>query len=256
MKAGGTRKKVPDRSTFFALLMMMVVVGYWWVSYRDVAAIMGKKQRDEAFFHAIEKNDATTVAVMLDREMGPNFIHTETENYLPPLPYALHVRADAVVRLLLERGADPNYKGKENYYEPNLALALQNAAWTEQADNIYRNVQALLAKGVRVNDTNANGCSPLMLAVWAGRGDLMKLLLNHGADPNLIANQYFSTTQHGAVTALSLAVEKRNARIVRLLLAQGANPKHKNSQGQTLLQAAQGDRAIIALLKEAVRKKP
>lgn len=73
----------------------------------------------------------------------------------------------------------------------------------------------LVAAGANVNDRDAWGVSATVLAAHAGHTDLVEYLLESGADANA-ADAGFS--------ALHVAVMRRDARMVRALLARGANP--------------------------------
>lgn len=75
---------------------------------------------------------------------------------------------------------------------------------------------------------------PLVIA--SGKGDLeaMKLLLEHGADPNAIRYHQHSTRQSIVIsTSLLSAVESGNVEAVRILLNHGADPNLR-AQGRPL----------------------
>lgn len=59
-------------------------------------------------------------------------------------------------------------------------------AATEAGD--LDHMQALLAKRVEINATNAQGWTPLHVAAAGGNTDLVGLLLKHGADVNAASN--------------------------------------------------------------------
>ena len=73
----------------------------------------------------------------------------------------------------------------------------------------------LLAAGANVNDADAWGVSAMMLAAHSGFADLVELLLDRGADANAAAPGF---------AALHEAIARRDERLVRLLLAHGADP--------------------------------
>src|SRR5690606_27887376 len=86
------------------------------------------------------------------------------------------------------------------------------AAMTGNADI----VRQLLDAGADVNRPLANGETPLMMAARTGDTDTIQLLLDRGADINARENLR-------GTTALMWAAANRNAPALRLLLANGAD---------------------------------
>ena len=90
-------------------------------------------------------------------------------------------------------------------------------------------INALLAQGADVNESNSDGEAPLAVAAMAGNTALMKDLLRRGAD-----------IEHRALngeTALLEAAYEGEAS-TSLLLARGANACARNKSGQTALDLA------------------
>ena len=83
------------------------------------------------------------------------------------------------------------------------------------------------SRGSFPNTFDQDGYTPLMLTALRGRTILVKLLLAHGAQPDL----------HKApdATPLTMACEEGHLEIVRLLIGKGANPNIRNEIGQTPL---------------------
>ncbi|KAL7619480.1 hypothetical protein AAE478_010019 [Parahypoxylon ruwenzoriense] len=89
--------------------------------------------------------------------------------------------------------------------------------------------QALPA-GLPANLTNEKGDTLLMLAAYHGHADLVKLLIQHGADPNRI-NDRGQSPLAGAVFKNEDEVVERPSRsnslsVIKVLLEGGADPEH------------------------------
>ena len=81
---------------------------------------------------------------------------------------------------------------------------------------------------IRINDADENGDTALMYAVQNNNIELVRLLLENGADVNIENEQ--------AETALHYAAEQQvNLQILELLLNRGADPNSKDFIGNTLL---------------------
>jgi uncharacterized protein len=95
---------------------------------------------------------------------------------MTPLVTAARSGDVRAIRLLCERGADPDEVSGEN-------------GWTPLFHAIHKNqpgsVAALLDAGAKVDRPTASGMTPLMMAAGYGYADVVKVLLAHRADPRV-----------------------------------------------------------------------
>ncbi len=78
----------------------------------------------------------------------------------------------------------------------------------------FASARLLVAAGANVNDADAWGVSATAIAAHAGYRDVVEFLLDRGADAN---------AARAGFSALHAAIMRRDARMVRTLLAHGAN---------------------------------
>ncbi|MBN1974174.1 MAG: ankyrin repeat domain-containing protein [Sedimentisphaerales bacterium] len=90
-------------------------------------------------------------------------------------------------------------------------------------------VKEFLDKGADVNEYE-NGDTPLLIAVNNDSNDIAKLLLEHGADPNI--------GDEGSYTPLYYAIWNSNKDMVNLLISKGAKVNFSASEGDSILYEA------------------
>ncbi|MFC0781052.1 ankyrin repeat domain-containing protein [Flavobacterium sp. HJSW_4] len=117
-----------------------------------------------------------------------------------------------------------------------LGLALVtfgNVAMASNGTSIVKNT-------LELRDYTAN---PLNVAISKGDLETVKKFIEYGADVNLASED---------LTPLMIAALYNKHEIIKVLLANGANPKAKNEKGYTALKYAQGSNASesISLLKD------
>jgi ankyrin repeat protein len=186
------------------------------------------KQGQTALLIAASHDGASDIVkLLLDKGADVSargFMNTTT------LLSATYANDTAIVTLLLQKGVDVNAKDVTG------ETALMNAA-------SYGNVEVtrmLLAKGADVNAVSVaegqqmkNGLlaiaslTPLLLAVAYGGPDEVKVLLDAGAKVNAVDVR--------GMTPLMLAIgtDRADARVVKLLLAKGADAGIKSKNGET-----------------------
>ncbi|KAL7621867.1 hypothetical protein AAE478_007367 [Parahypoxylon ruwenzoriense] len=106
-----------------------------------------------------------------------------------------------------------------------------------------RTLSCLLGIGMLgLDEKNRDGSTPLSLAVRRDHEDIIRLLLNRGANIESL-DQFGQTPMH-------TAAERGHAAIVQLLLDRGANIETKNKNGETPLSLAakSGHATIVELL--------
>ncbi|KAH8747739.1 ankyrin repeat-containing domain protein [Diaporthe sp. PMI_573] len=172
------------------------------------------------------------------------------------LPWAAGGGHEAIVKLLLEQGADVNAMDELGRsalgwaagrgHEAIVKLLLEQGADVKSARSALSSaaeggheaiVKLLLEQGADVNAKHEVGSSALSSAALGGHEAIVKLLLEQGADVK------------SARSALSSAAWGGHEAIVKLLLEQGADVKSDRS---ALSSAAEGGHEVIVkLLKSA-----
>ena len=175
-----------------------------------------------SLYGALNTGDAQKLAALLDRvpakDLDDLLLYSLGQNPKTPVE---------VVRLLLDKGANVNPSTR--YKTP-----LMHAASEGNSEII----KLLLSRGAQVNVQTDEGTA-LMMAVNGGQTEAVKLLLAAGADVKAV--------HRIGDQALIMAARQRsyrnptlepNAEIVRLLLAQGADPNAKGDWERTALMHA------------------
>ena len=91
-------------------------------------------------------------------------------------------------------------------------------------------VKKLLAVGANANHKGWNDITPLFRAIVSGKVEIIKMLLEHGADVN-------ARTKPNVIgeTPLMWAASQGNSEIVQFLMRNGADAKARGSDGKTVL---------------------
>ena len=228
------------------------------------------------FLFAVRKGDMRTVEAMLAG--GADVNEKRAGDFATPLLIAIINGHEDLVDLLLDKGADPNAEGGTTELTVTGAKA-QQVKLTLKTPSFREQLRDVGTEGG--NGRNNSWGRPLQAAVhvanWHVSDDLIivnidrmriiKSLLAHGADVNG-RNTDMEPRWGGAryrrrlvgATALLYAAKSADVEVMRLLLANGADPKINTGVNITPLMAAAGiawasnqDKASEADVLEAVK---
>ncbi|KAJ9655450.1 hypothetical protein H2201_008802 [Coniosporium apollinis] len=141
---------------------------------------------------------------------------------------------EAVVRMLLETGADPKAKDKHGTTALHWA-----ASWGNEVM-----VRLLVEKGADPRAKTEDGETALHKAARSGKEAVVRLLLEKGADPE--------AKDKDGTTVLHSAASSEKEAVVRMLLEEEVDPRAKTEDGETVLHKAarKGKEAVVRLLKK------
>jgi ankyrin repeat protein len=189
---------------------------------------------------AVNNRNYKVAAALIDRGADVNlankggwtplYLATDNRNieggdYPVPRPDLDHLE---IIKRLLDKGANPNIPVKEN----TLTRTIFTMQWLFES-----------------------GATPFVRAAHSGDTELLKLLLQHGADPKVITDLGDSalTVAAGIGWVEGVTYERSaedNLAAVRLLLDIGLDPNHANREGRTALMGAalKGRNDVVQLL--------
>ena len=139
-------------------------------------------------------------------------------------------------------------------------------------------IKSLIAQGVDINARNVRGHAPMHLATAKGLGDIVQVLLENGAEVNVVRTDSGCTSLHYAAslghvdlcellvrygadtdaqtarleTALHLAIANRHREVVAILLKYRARLDIRDKNGLTPLQQAENsqNREMVTLIEQ------
>jgi len=127
-------------------------------------------------FEAAALGDVDRLRTLLADD--PALVDAYADDGFFPLGLAAFFKRPDAVRLLLDRGADPNQQSR---HAQIVVRPIHSAAADGGSTEIAR---LLLDAGADVNARQPGGFTPLHAAAQVGNEELVALLLEHGADPD------------------------------------------------------------------------
>ncbi|GEM_PF-316655 len=138
-------------------------------------------------------------------ERDPALVNAVSAEGFPPLGLAAYLGQEEVVEYLIAKGADVNFAA------PSTGFTALTGAVSQRHGRV---VDFLLRHGADVNHVYESTLTPLLVATAQGDLNLVRLLLDRGADPNLGGMD--------GKSALDLSKEKGSREIAEVLRHHGA----------------------------------
>ena len=197
-------------------------------------------------------------------------VNATAKNNVSALMIACEKGNKYAINVLLSAGANPNIADANS--ETSLHYAAGNDCCTEV-------LHAIISHGADVNATDKSKTTALMLACERGDKDAISVLLNAGADPNLVdadgytclhdlasagctKEVFVAVINHGAdvnvtnknnITALMRACLEGNKDAIIMLLNAGADPNITDEDGNVCLHYAAQNECCTEVLMAIIR---
>jgi ankyrin repeat protein len=199
-----------------------------------LCALAGNAATDADLLHALRAGTTSRIPSLIASGAS---VEAEDSFGRRALTYAVLCSDVATVRLLLDKGADPNHADRAG--TTALMMAVSD----------IDKVGALVSHGANVNAiAGLTGRSALLIAcARPGNAHVVRYLLDQGADPNIIDT--VDSFDHREKTPLLAAAASGDPGIVQALLDRGVNVNQQTGAFTPLLLAAvTGSRATVDIL--------
>lgn len=214
---------------------------------------------------AVENNNLPLVKMLLEHKANPSLktkMTKENSNEITPLEVCIQQKPPQpkIIALLLQAGADPSVKNAEGQTLIKQAAKLKHWDCVKQLAKSGKNTpedlgyalsyavdhkengcaKLLISKGAELSHacTIKNGYYDLHVAVEHNNLSLVKMLLEHKANPSLKTD--ITEDNSHEITPLEIAIKQKEPqpKIIALLLEARADSSVKNSKDETLIEQA------------------
>ncbi|KAI8675457.1 hypothetical protein NCS57_00446900 [Fusarium keratoplasticum] len=239
----------------FALFAALGLAGYLKVMFEDNPPLFGRlmEETEEMLTMAVKYGHLDVCRLILDAGAKVHVNTMSARQRSSPIQMAAYNGRADLVGLLLANGADVNCH--QGLFKSPLMAAASGQGSSETAT-------LLLDAGADINICSFNYGSALQYAAYMNHQDMVKLLIDRGADPNLEggflgipiiaavlgkSSALVPLLKAGADvnkvagfygTVLQLAVHQRFSTVVNLLLDHGADPNVRGGYFGSALEAA------------------
>ncbi len=191
------------------------------------------KSNNEALMRALNSNDTAEIKNSILKLKEDKNLKSELNE---ALFYSAAKEATAAIEILLNAGADINYKDSNGF------SVLMHAAANNKPDS----VKLLIKRGVKLNEVNYYGMTALMCAAGKNSTECAELLINAGASVEAQAPL-------NGINAFMIAVGANNIDTAKLLIKKGANMnvRAKNNRTALMLTTQYGYKSLYKILKDA-----
>ena len=187
----------------------------------NTISFVGLKDKTNLLIDAINGDNANGLNILLDWRVASGH---ETELNVDAALYhtALHGK-DGYLKILLQRGADPNASSPLGLHR----TALRAAVHSSRYNNVLGCIRLLLEAGADIHAMD-NGDSILQDAASIGDEATVRLLLQHEAS----TEQDGGSIGHAITPAITRAMDKGHVGVVRLLVDTWAEGIEKDKEGR------------------------
>jgi len=175
-------------------------------------------------YHPIKFNYIEIIDILIDNDkktVGISLINIKDIKSAVPIFYAIKYRNSYALQELLSNGADANYKNNEDMNALQLAVLKKDIMMVRMLIKYVKNL----------NSRTNMGSTALHDACNFQLGEIVRILLENGADPNIPETEY-------DFYPIFYSVVYNNIDITQLLINYGANPNHQDYLGNTIIHYA------------------
>ena len=183
---------------------------------------------DKEIISFIESGDFQTIKKLIESKSLDVNYNLEIDEYSKstPLIQAIKYKQTDIINYLLENNADVNLKEELTGFTPLMA-SLHDITITE----------LLIEKGADIEAKDDDGINALVYASTYNNEEMVKFLLEKGADANTVCEIENEHTDI-ASTPLMNAAYRGNTNIINMLLENGADINYTTDYGMTALMMA------------------
>jgi ankyrin repeat protein len=164
-------------------------------------------------------NDIIEILLEADKKsIGMSLVNIKDARGAVPIFYAIKFKNRLALQELLSNNADANYKNVDNVNALHMAVLKKDPTMVRMLVRYIKNI----------NTSTNQGSTALHYATNFQQYEITKILLENGANPNIIEFEY-------DFYPIFFSVIQNNTDITKLLIEAGTNINHQDYQGNTII---------------------